>query len=160
MNKALLAILISATLGTAAITALAQDELEFASHVGARQGLMQVYRFNLGILGGMARERTPYDAEAAQAAADNMLAIANMKNGAMWPAGSDLSAEGYEGVSFAKPVLWENHEQTGEKSQESKAALEAMAAVAGTGLDALKANIGAVGNGCKGCHEVGRLDRD
>lgn len=160
MNKALPAILISATLGTAAITALAQDELEFASNVEARQSLMKVYRFNLGILGGMARERTPYDAEAAQAAADNMLAIANMKNGAMWPAGSDMSAEGYEGVSFAKPVVWENYDQTREKSQNSKAALEAMAAVAGTGLDAVQANIGAVGKGCKGCHEVGRLDRD
>ena len=160
MIKVLSTILISATLGAAALTAFAQDELEFADHVQARQSLMQVYRFNLGILGGMARERTPYDAEAAQAAADNMLAIANMKNGAMWPAGSDMSAEGYEGVSYAKAILWENHEQTAEKSQESKAALEAMAAVAGTGLDAVKANIGAVGNGCKGCHVIGRADRD
>ena len=124
MIKVLPAFLISLALGTAAITAIAQDELEFASQVEARQSLMKVYRFNLGILGGMARERTPYDAEAAQAAADNMLAIANMKNGAMWPAGSDISAEGYEGVSYAKAILWENYEQTSEKSQASKAALE------------------------------------
>ena len=160
MTKVLPAFLISAALGAAAMTAFAQDELEFASQIEARQSLMKVYRFNLGILGGMARERTPYDAEQAQAAADNMLAIANMKNSAMWPAGSDASAEGYEGVSFAKVKLWEDYELLVEKSRASKAALVTMAAEAGNGLDALKNNIGAVGNGCKGCHEVGRLDRD
>jgi cytochrome c556 len=160
MIKVLPAFLISAALGAATMTAFAQDELEYASQIKARQSLMTVYRFNLGLLGGMARERTPYDAELAQAAADNMLPISNMKNGAMWPAGSDASAEGYEGVSFAKADLWEDYDAVREKSQNLRAALETMAAEAGNGLDALKANIGGVGNGCKGCHELGRIDRD
>ena len=160
MKRVLVAILSSAALIPAAMTAYAQDDLAFASQVEARQSLMKVYRFNLGLLGGMARELRPYDAELAQAAADNMLAISNMKNGAMWPAGSDLDAEGYAGVSFAKPGLWSDYDEVREKSQALKAALQTMAAEAGNGLDAVKSNIGAVGNGCKGCHESFRLDRD
>ncbi|HKJ16910.1 MAG TPA: cytochrome c [Xanthomonadales bacterium] len=161
MTRVLLAVVSTVALCATAFTTLAQDdELEFASQIEARQSLMKVNRFYLGLLGGMARGNIPYDAELASNAADNMLAINRMKNGAMWPAGSDLSAEGYEGVSYAKPELWANYDEIREKGQALTEALETMAAVAGDGLEAVQANVGAIGNGCKGCHEIARVKRD
>ena len=121
---------------------------------------MHVYRFNLGMLGAMARGDAPYDAELASAAANNLLAASKMNNRAMWPAGSDMSAAGYEGISFAKAGIWAADSEVGAKSQALTEALEAMAAVAGNGLDAVRGNMGAVGDGCKGCHELYRADRD
>jgi len=160
MKKALLVTLATVTLGATTIATFAQDELAFANQVDARQSFMHVYRFNLGMLGAMARGDAPYDAELASAAANNLLAASKMNNRAMWPAGSDMNAAGYEGVSFAKAEIWSADSEVGAKSQALTEALEAMAAVAGDGLDAVRANMGAVGNGCKGCHELYRVDRD
>jgi cytochrome c556 len=160
MRKELVAILVVSGLGAVTTIVSAADELEFSGHIEARQSLMTLYKFNLGVLGAMARERTPYDADTAKAAADNMLAISNMKNGAMWPAGSDMSAEGYEGETWAKPENWSNYAEVSEKAAAMNEALEALAAEAGTGLDGVRSNLGAVGNACKGCHESFRADKE
>lgn len=121
---------------------------------------MRVYAFNLGILGSMAKGETPYDAQRATDAAENLLANAKMKNGAMWPAGSDMGAEGLEGVTWAKPDIWSSFPEVGEKHGALTEALETMAAAAGDGLDALRSNMGAVGDGCKGCHKPFRASKD
>ncbi len=140
-------------------TALA-DQHKFADEIQARQSLMQVYRFNLGVLGGMAKGDREYDADLASAAANNLLAVANMKNGAMWPAGSSEDGEGLADYTAAKADNWSNYPVVMEKQKALRAALETMAAEAGNGLDAVRANIGAVGKGCKGCHEDFRASRD
>ena len=160
MRKELVAILAVGSLGAATTIVSAADELEFSGHIEARQSVMTLYKFNLGVLGAMARERTPYDADTARAAADNMLALSKMKNGAMWPAGSDMSAEGYEGATWAKPENWSNYAEVSEKAAAMNEALEALAAAAGTGLDGVRSNLGAVGNACKGCHESFRADKE
>ncbi len=160
MRKKLVAILVAGGLGAATTIVTAADELEFSGHIEARQSLMTLYKFNLGVLGAMARERTPYDADTAKAAADNMLAISNMKNGAMWPAGSDMSAEGYAGETWAKPENWSNYAEVSEKAAAMNEALEVLAAAAGNGLDGVRSNLGAVGNACKGCHESFRADKE
>ncbi len=143
-----------------AMTAALADEHQFADEIQARQSLMQVYRFNLGLLGSMAKGDREYDADLAAAAASNLLAVANMKNAAMWPAGSSEDGEGLAGVTFAKAENWSNYPLVAEKHQALRAALETMAAEAGNSLDAVRANIGAVGKGCKGCHEDFRTPRD
>lgn len=158
MRKSLVVVLAACSLGAMASIVSAADELEFSEEIEARQSLMTLYKFNLGVLGAMVRERTPYDADAATAAANNMLAISNMKNGAMWPAGSDVSAEGYEDVTRARPENWSNYAEVSEKSAALKEALEALASDAGSGLDGIRSNLGAVGNACKGCHESYRTD--
>ncbi len=143
-----------------ALTAALADEHQFADEIEARQSLMQVYRFNLGVLGAMAKGDREYDAELAAAAAGNLLAVANMKNSAMWPAGSDEDGEGLAEHTAAKAENWSNYPLVMEKQKAMRAALETMAAEAGNGLDAVRANIGAVGKGCKGCHEDFRASRD
>ena len=64
---------------------------EFDKAIKARKALMQVYAWNIGMLGAMAKGKMPYDADQAQAAANNLLAAVSMKNGPMWPKGSGTS---------------------------------------------------------------------
>ena len=159
MKKSVLVTLTAVVSGVMAFATFAQDELAFQGQIEARQSFMKVYRFNLGILGSMARGDVEYDAGAASAAANNLLAASQMNNSAMWPAGSDMSAPGYEGVTWAKADIWSSSD-IGEKSQALKDALTEMAAAAGNGLGAVRSNIGNVADGCKGCHEPYRVSRD
>lgn len=160
MKKTLLVALATTVLGMTAAGTFAQDETPFANQINARQSFMQVYRFNLMMLGAMARGDMEYDADQASAAANNLLAASKMSNGAMWPAGSDSSAPGLAGVTAAKAEMWANMSMVGEKGQALRAALEAMAASAGDGLGAVRANMGAVGDGCSGCHDSFRESDD
>jgi len=79
--------------------------------------------------------------------------VLNMDNSAMWPEGSDAGAPGLDGKTRAKAEAWAAESDVGDKHQALAAALGTMAAEAGAGLDAVKANMGAVGKGCKGCHK-------
>ncbi len=160
MKKLLLTVLATAALSVTAVGTFAQDETPFANQIKARQSFMQLYRFNLMTLGAMARGDMEYDAERASGAANNLLAAAKMSNGPMWPAGSDSSAAGLAGVTAAKADMWASMSTVGEKNQALRAALEAMAATAGDGLGAVRANMGAVGDGCSGCHDNFRESDD
>lgn len=160
MKKTILVAMVTLALGTSTYFAIAADEVAFAREIKARQSFMQVYAFNLGILGAMAKGEKPYDADMASAAANNLLAASKMSNGAMWPAGSDLGADGLEGVTWAKPEIWTTYPEIGEKGKALTEALTSMAAVAGDGLDAVRGNMGGVGDGCKGCHESFRMPQD
>ena len=131
---------------------------EFDKHIKARKGVMQVYAFNLGQLVAMAKGETAYDAKAASAAAGNLLAAVNMQNGAMWPKGSDAGAQGK--MTRAKAEIWTTYPKIGEKAKALNEAVTAMSAAAGNGLDAVRKNIGAVGKGCKGCHEAFRVPKE
>jgi len=159
MKKSFLAAVVAIAVTAPAYFSFA-DDFAYQSQIEARQAFMQVYRFNLSILGGMARGDVEYDAATASAAANNLAAAANMNNRAMWPAGSATEAPGLGELTAAKESIWASGSDIGTKSQDMRAAAEAMAAVAGDGLDALRSNMGAVGNGCKGCHESYRLSRD
>jgi cytochrome c556 len=138
----------------------AEDAPNFERQIEARQSYMRVSAFNLGLLGDMAKGESPYDAERAKDAAENLLANAKMKNSAMWPGGSDADAPGLSGVTRAKAVIWSSFPEVGEKHQALTDALTEMAAVAGDGLEAVRSNMGAVGNACKGCHEPFRAPED
>jgi cytochrome c556 len=140
--------------------AVAADDFPFKSQIKARQSFMQIYAFNLGLLGAMAKGTADYDAKLASAAANNLLAAANMDNTAMWPMGSDADAEGLDGKTRAKPEAWSNYPELAQKQEDLNAALATMVAEAGNGLDAVQANMGAVGKGCKGCHESFRVPKD
>jgi cytochrome c556 len=136
-------------LGTLAWSAQADKATEGA--IKARQSLMQVYSFNLGKLGAMAKGEADYDADLAAALAKNLLAAAQMDNRLMWPQGSGNDA--YAGKTRALPAIWATYPKISEKSAALTAAVEKLAAEAGNGLDGIKANIGGVGGGCKGCHD-------
>ncbi len=131
---------------------LAKDDGPHDKAIKARQALMQLYSFNLGILGAMAKGEADYDAEAASAAADNLLAAVSMNQSAMWPPGShNEDAANLENRSL--PKIWETYPEIAEKGKALGKAATDLQAVAGDGLDALKGGMGAAGKSCKGCHD-------
>ncbi|MBR9863913.1 c-type cytochrome [Neptunicoccus cionae] len=126
--------------------------------IKARQSLMQLYAFNLGQLGAMAKGTMEYDSGAAQAAADNLLAAASMNQMAMWPEGSDNVA--MAGKTAALPEIWTTFPKITESSQALVAAAESMASVAGNDLDSLRGAMGEIGKSCGGCHKSFRASND
>jgi len=154
------ALLISLSIGISA-PAWADSDHPYKKEIKARQSFMQVYAYNLGLLGNMAKGKAPYDAKIAAAAASNLLAASNMDNSTMWPKGSDADSSGLnKDITRAKPDIWTTYPKVKEKSKDLKDALTKMAAAAGNGLDAVKANMGDVGEGCKGCHKAFRIPKD
>jgi cytochrome c556 len=139
------------TLGTLALStvATADGHAEVNPAVKARQAHMQLYAHNLGVLGGMAQGKIDYDAGAAQAAADNMVALGVINQASYWPAGTDASA--IEGTA-ALPALWENFENVMAINADYVAAADAMAAVAGNDLASLQGAMAALGGTCSACH--------
>lgn len=129
----------------------------FAAGIKARQALMQVQAFNIGILGAMAKGEAEYDAEAATRAATNLVLAASIHQPQAWAPGSDNSA--VEGTR-ALPALWQNFPDVGEKSAELLAAAEAMQAVAGDGRQAVGGAIGRLGRACGACHDDYRAARN
>ncbi|WP_370229979.1 cytochrome c [Cognatishimia sp.] len=124
-----------------------------AGAIKARQGQMQLYAHYLGVLGGMARGNTEYNAEAAQAAADSLLAVASISGATLWPQGSDMdSVEG----TRAKAAIWENFADVGAKSMAVTTAAANMATAAGTDLESLRAAMGDLGGTCGACHKAYR----
>ncbi|MBU2993321.1 cytochrome c [Octadecabacter sp. 1_MG-2023] len=140
---------ISLIAGTAAITAasfaMADSHEEVNPAVTARQSHMQLYAYNLGILGGMAQGKIDYDAEAAQTAADSMVALTSMNTASYWPEGT---AEGTK----AQPAIWENLDDFMSKGEDLAFEVEGMADVAGTDLASLQGAMGNLGGTCSACH--------
>ncbi|MEL7150185.1 MAG: cytochrome c [Pseudomonadota bacterium] len=125
--------------------------------VTARNAHMQLYSFNLGMLGSMAKGETEYDAEAASAAASNLAALAALNQRAYWVPGT--SSDDLPDESRALPAIWEEGSKAGEIGASFAEAAAALAAVAGDGKDAMAAAIGPVGKGCGDCHKAYRKPR-
>lgn len=137
-------------------TAIAADgPMEKA--VKARKALMQLYSFNLGQLGAMAKGAVDYNPQVAFAAANNLLALANTNQSALWPQGSDNGALG--DITAAKPEIWSTYPGISEKAGALKAGAEKMVAVAGKDLASLQGAMGGVGGACGGCHKAYRIKK-
>ncbi len=153
IRKFISAFVVAAT--AAAPAAMAQDRA-MQNAIKARQGIFQNYQLMLVQLGGMARGNAPYDAEIAQAAADNLVALTLLDSRFSWPAGSDNgSVEG----TRAKPEIWQNFDDVVAKAVALNQAAIALQAVAGDGQEALGPAVGAVGQACSACHDSYRAER-
>lgn len=122
--------------------------------INGRQSLMGIYNFNAGILFGMAQGKSEYNAEAASAAASNLAAASKLNQMSMWPQGSDNAA--MSDKTRAKPELWSTFPAVLENAKQLTESADALALVAGDGLDALKGAIGGVGAACTACHKAYR----
>ena len=145
--------LILAGLGLAT-AATAQSDMSpeaLSKAVKARQATMQLYAFNLGALGAMAKGEVPFNAEAAQAAAGNIVKLSSQNQMAYWPAGS---AQGEVEGARALPALWDNMADVGSHAAELTKA--AMAAESVTDQAGLQAAMGGMGAACGGCHKAYR----
>lgn len=144
--------LMFAALSTAAPAASHGGDLP--ASVKARKAHMQLYSHNIGILAGMAKGETEYDADAATAAAANIEALSGLNQSTYWQSGTD--SDSLEGTR-ALPALWENIPDVTAKVETLNAAASSLAATAGDGLDAVKAGLGPLGKACGECHEDYRL---
>lgn len=131
--------------------ALAQDA---APHITARKALMNLYAYNLGVLGGMAQGQLAYDADQARAAATSLFHLSRSGSARMWPQGSDSVS--MPGATRALPAMWENFPDVGARAGALAAATEAMMNVAGTDLASLQGAMGALGGACGSCHQAYR----
>ena len=152
MEKFIKAALCATVLATTVSPAMAED-FPFEDQIEGRQGFFQMVKFNMGVLGAMAKGERDYDAKLAQAIADNLKNAALMDNALMWPKGSDMDAEGLSGKTKAKAAIWQEGSDIGEKQENWVAAVNTMAENAGQGVDALRGAIGPLGKSCKACHK-------
>lgn len=134
---------------------ISAEQIEGA--IKARQAQMQLYAFNLGTLGGMAKGEIDYDAATAAAAANNLAALAQLDQSSYWLPGSD--SDSVEG-SRALPAIWEDGAKVGEVAGAFVEAALAMQEVAGTDLAALQGAMGPLGQSCGGCHKPFRQARN
>ncbi len=148
----LLTATVAATVALAGFAA-AQDA-PFSMQIKARQGIMAYRALQLGTLGAMAKGEAEYNAEAAQKAADNLLAAITIDASMLWPNGSDHDANP---ASTALPAMWADGSDVGDRAKAMVEAATAMQAAAGTGLDAVKTAMGPVGEACSGCHKAFRV---
>ncbi|GAA3877175.1 cytochrome c [Celeribacter arenosi] len=140
-----------ALLAATTLTATAQDAAEGA--VKARQAHMQLYAFNLGALGAMAKGAVEYDAEAATRAATNLATLAALDTRDFWLPGS---AAGEVEGSRALPAMWSADSNAMVHAGNLRDATAALAASAGTDLASLQAGMGPVGGACSACHKAYR----
>ena len=129
----------------------ADDDDPMQKAIKARQAVMVVRAWNAGPLFGMAKGEIEYDAERAATLANNLKAELAMNNGSMWPEESDSSE--YPDDTRSLPEIWMTYPDIVEKEQAFADAVNALAAEAGNGLDALRSTIGDLGASCKGCHD-------
>ena len=141
-------IALAAAAALVAPAALAQDD--FSAQLKARQGQFRIMALNIGVLGGMAQGKIEYDAEAAQTAADSLVAISGVDQGKLWPEGTDeVMLEG----TRAKVAIWENFDDFASKWAAYGEQAAAIQAVAGDGLEAVGPAVQELGGTCKACHD-------
>ena len=156
MNKLAAILMASMLFAMNATNVLAADVEDI---IEARQAFMQVYKFNIGLVGAMAKGEVEYNAEIAQNAANNLLALSKMKNGPMWPQGSSKADPGLKEKTNALPETWTTWPKVSERHADLTSALEDFVKVAGKDLNSLRGGMKSVGDGCKGCHKDFRAEK-
>ena len=121
-----------------------------------RQALMKTQGGGMGQLGKYAKGEEPYDAAKAVAAATVVHGTAG-KIVALFPAGTQMG--GGKGETWAKAEIWTDNAKfvAAAKALEDQAAK--LVQVAGTGKDAMAAQMAEVGKACGGCHQPFRAPK-
>ena len=122
--------------------------------VKARQGFFQAVVFNAGPLFGMLKGNVPYDAKRAKVAADNLKLLGMMSNGAMWSKNTDNVK--LKGQTRALPEIWDDRATFNARWQDFSKATAELAAVAGSGKDAMVAKLKVMSASCGACHKAFR----
>lgn len=114
----------------------------------ARSDLMKVIGKNTGILGGMAKGETAYDAAAAEGAKAALIeAAAKIEETFKDQGAADPASE-------AKPEIWANWD---EFLTDAKALGDAAGAMDIASAETIGAGMGALGGTCKDCHTEFRV---
>ena len=150
LSRLTTAVAVTAALAGTAFAAAHMDKATEAA-IKARQGHMQLYSFNLGLLGGMAKGEIDYDADAAKAAASNLASLAALEQSRYWPEGSDNDAN-FDSTA-ALPAIWAADSDVMQKAKDLADATMKLQESAGDGVEQLRAGLGPVGGACGACHK-------
>lgn len=131
---------LAAGFALAASTVFAADATE--PNALARQQLMDTIGAQVGVLGGMAQGKVDYDATAAAAAKEALIAASG-------EIVAKFQTESTDPKSKALPVIWTAFPDFTAKSEALTAAATAMDV---SSLDGIKAGMAGVGASCSGCH--------
>ncbi len=131
--------------------ALTQEPTEEDKAISQRRAFMQLILRSFGPLAGMAKGEMTYDAEAAQAHANNLRALTGYNVGGLFVPGSSNADR--PGTTRALPVIWEKLDEFASRYGDLGGAMVALAEAAGQGQGALAAAVGNAGKACGACHE-------
>ncbi len=145
ISTALLAIICASSLPLAVHAADAKSAIDF------RQSAMKIYKWYLGPMAGMVKEKSPYDAAGFRSNAAGLAKAASLDLTAGFPANTFSDSED---DTDAKPEIRENWEDFTSKYEAFREASEKLMAVSiGGDLAAMKQQFAAAAKTCKGCHD-------
>lgn len=138
-----------------AISALAlASSASLADPLEEREALMKANGKAMGALSAYVKGEKPYDAADVLAQLTKLSEDAQkMDPATLWPAGSDT------GDTTSSPKIWEDAAGFQAAIDKFKADTAAAVAAAPADVDALKAQMGAVGSNCASCHETFRIKK-
>lgn len=148
--KRIILLLIAATPMTFSSNSFADDDPNM-DLIKARQGEMELRAYYLGPLVAMAKGEIPYDAKTASANAASLKTLLTLDLSGAWAPGTDNNK--YPGKTTALPEIWSTYPKIADHGKKYAEAVNAFADNAGKGLNQLRTKLGAVGDGCKGCHD-------
>jgi cytochrome c556 len=152
MNRKLAAAtLVASVAAVFSLDAVAQAKPEVV--VKQRQAAMTLQGKYFGPLAGMAQGKVPYNASVVQRNAGYLEVLSKMP----WD-GFDPSTKGEK--SAALPAIWEKPAEFKQAAERLESETAKLASVSKSGDEAaVKAQIGAVGKACGGCHDNFREKR-
>lgn len=118
-----------------------------------RQQLMEDTRDAAKVIGGMLKEKQPFDAEAAMQALKVWKTTAT-EAGGLFPDGSGTGHD-----TEAKVTIWTDRDGFNGKMTDFNTAVDAAIAAQPDSLESLNAAAGPVFKTCKGCHEGYRVEK-
>jgi cytochrome c556 len=119
-----------------------------------RQELMEETRDAAKVIGGMLRQKQPFEAEAAMAALQVWKTTA-LEAGDLFPEGSESGHD-----TEAKAEIWSDPEGFNQAMTDFSTAVDAAIAANPDSLEALGAAAQPVFKACKGCHEGYRVEKE
>jgi len=139
----------AAVAAVAVVAALAMAAADATSIIKERQETMKGIGKAMKSLGAIAKGEAPFDAEVVRTNAETI--TDHLKKAAdLFPAGSEQGDE----ETWAKPEIWSSPDDF---QHHLETTIEAATAMQSVGEEALfKPALGALGNGCKGCHDTYR----
>ena len=151
MKRKFLVAMLAASAAVVTLDAVAQAKPEVM--VKQRQAAMTLQAKYLGPMGAMAQGKAPYNADVVRRNAAYLEALSKMA----WD-GFDPSTKGEK--SAALPAVWEKSADFKQAAERFESEATKLVQVSKSGDEgAVKAQIGAVGKSCGGCHEHFREKR-
>ena len=132
-------------LASTTATAHTDEKDPVKAQIKYRKAVFSLVGAHMGNMGAVMKGKADYNAESITKSANVLAALAPVAS-----QGFEIESLGHG--SEAKAAIWKNKSEFDEKMADFVTATAALAANAGT-EKGFKANFGAVGKTCKGCHD-------